>query len=83
MTDIKKLTEEIHALRQDTKRDISQMAVTLKVAVIAVYSGNILAAKLQSAKTDYERNEIIKEAGKILTDLQKSLEEPCQTEKTS
>jgi hypothetical protein len=41
----------------------------IRLAAIALYSANILAAKMQTAKTDYERNEIIKESEKALKEM--------------
>jgi len=48
---------------------MEKLIKTIQLATIALYSGNILAAKIQSAKSDYERNEIIKESEKVLKEM--------------
>jgi hypothetical protein len=48
---------------------MEELIKTIRLAIIALYSAHILSAKMQSAKTDYERNEIIKEGEKALKEM--------------
>ena len=60
------VTEElIKSIQQCT----GQIVQNIQLATIALYSAHNLAAKMQTAKTDWERNEIIKEGEKALKEM--------------
>jgi menaquinone-dependent protoporphyrinogen IX oxidase len=59
---LEKIAAELHAINRN-----------IQFAAFAGYSANILAAKIQSAKTDYERNKAIKEADELLETMKKAV----------
>jgi hypothetical protein len=73
----------IAAALNSIKQDVNILAKTMWAMTAALCSSNLMAARIQSAKTEYERNEAIKEGNRILEMMKKSPEEPCQTEKTN
>ena len=70
-TTIEKIAAELQAIRQLT----FMLNKNLRTAIVAIYSGNIIAARIQSAKTNCERNEAIRQANEILEAMKKSLAE--------
>jgi len=73
-TTLEKIAAELRAIRQNTY----VLTKALHTAIVAIYSGNIIAARIQSAKTDYERNEVLKQANEILEAMKESLTEEKQ-----
>jgi hypothetical protein len=71
-SDIKSAIEQMEKI---IKEGFSLITKNLQNAAILEYSGNILAAKLISAKTDYERNETIKESKITLEAIKSAMEE--------
>jgi hypothetical protein len=56
-------------------RDLTKQVVkNIQFATVTGYSGNILAAKIMSAKTAAERNEAIKQSEKQLQNIQETIE---------
>jgi hypothetical protein len=45
---------------------------TIKNAAMAISSSNLIAAQIQSAKTDYERNEANKKGNELLESMKKA-----------
>jgi hypothetical protein len=45
---------------------------TIKNAVIAINSASLIAAQIQSAKTEYERNEAIKKGNELIETMKKA-----------
>jgi hypothetical protein len=45
---------------------------TIKNAAMAISSASLFAAQMQSAKTDYERNEAIKKGNELLENMRKA-----------
>jgi hypothetical protein len=48
---------------------------TIKNAAIAISSASLFAAQIQSAKTEYERNEAIKKGNDLLENMKKAIGE--------
>ena len=65
MPGIADVSTELH----DINTSIVKLNETLKTSTSTIYRGIILAAKIQSAQTDYERNTAIKEADDFLIQI--------------
>jgi hypothetical protein len=65
----------IEQMEKVIEKGFSLITKNLQNAAILEYKGNILAAKIISAKTDYERNEIIKESKITLETVKRTMEE--------
>jgi hypothetical protein len=55
---LEKIAAELHAIKQ---------------GLVCLCSANLIVARIQSAETDYDRNEAIKEANEVLKTMKKSL----------
>jgi len=69
------MESSIERLEEVIKEGFRLITKNIQTAAILEYTGNIFAAKLISAKTDYERNETIKESKIALEAAKNAMEE--------
>jgi len=63
----------IEHLEQRISAGLDELIGALKTGIYAAASMNLMAARIQSAKTDHERNEAIKEGKEALETMRKSM----------
>jgi hypothetical protein len=65
--------DELVAAVKNSTDILSAINANIKLAIKCMVSANIVAAMLQSARNDYERNAAIKEANAILKEITKAI----------